>query len=132
MSRTCVLCDDCLKIAFLMQNSSWTEHKSCGTSSLLSMTPTKPQQWLQVVGHAGLWCFLLKKNVGTTNLIWLFNSFLFSGREFSHWELWHAAEEVLRGGTTVLPEADEGRFEAFCSSLPRCGAAGRAGLQHDG
>ncbi|XP_035482917.1 inositol-trisphosphate 3-kinase C isoform X3 [Scophthalmus maximus] len=29
------------------------KHKSCGTSSLVPMTPKKPQQWLQVVGHAG-------------------------------------------------------------------------------
>lgn len=25
------------------------------------MTPIKPQQWLQVVGHAGVWCFLPRK-----------------------------------------------------------------------
>lgn len=37
-----------------MQNSAWKKHKSCGTSSLFPMTPKKPQQWLQVVGHAGL------------------------------------------------------------------------------
>uniref|UniRef100_A0A673AET6 Kinase n=1 Tax=Sphaeramia orbicularis TaxID=375764 RepID=A0A673AET6_9TELE len=34
-----------------MQNSAWK--KSHGTSPILSMTPKKPQQWLQVVGHAG-------------------------------------------------------------------------------
>lgn len=95
------------------------------------MTPTKPQQWLQVVGHAGVWGFLLKKYWHNT-FDTAFSQFYFSGREFSHWELWHAAEEVLRGGATVLPEADERLFEAFCSSLPRCGAARRAGLQHDG
>uniref|UniRef100_A0A3Q3WM39 Kinase n=1 Tax=Mola mola TaxID=94237 RepID=A0A3Q3WM39_MOLML len=38
---------------FLMQNSPWKKPKSCVTSSLLPNTPTKPQQWLQVVGHAG-------------------------------------------------------------------------------
>eukprot|EP00064_Thunnus_orientalis_P003360 superscaffoldBa00000270_g3369 len=38
-----------------MQNSAWKKHKNCGTSSLLPMTPKNPQQWLQVVGHAG--CF---------------------------------------------------------------------------
>lgn len=36
-----------------MQNSTWKKHTSCGTASLLPMTPKKPQQWLQVVGHAG-------------------------------------------------------------------------------
>ncbi|XP_062288659.1 inositol-trisphosphate 3-kinase C [Scomber scombrus] len=35
------------------ENSAWKKHKSCGTSSLLPMTPKNPQQWLQVVGHAG-------------------------------------------------------------------------------
>ncbi|XP_010769478.1 inositol-trisphosphate 3-kinase C-like [Notothenia coriiceps] len=35
------------------ENSKWKNHKSCGTTSLLPMTPKKPQQWLQVVGHAG-------------------------------------------------------------------------------
>ncbi|XP_042286175.1 inositol-trisphosphate 3-kinase C isoform X2 [Thunnus maccoyii] len=37
------------------ENSAWKKHKNCGTSSLLPMTPKNPQQWLQVVGHAG--CF---------------------------------------------------------------------------
>lgn len=32
----------------------------------------------------------------------------------------------------MLPQVDGGLFEALCSSIPRCGAAGRAGLQHDG
>nr|XP_046267267.1 inositol-trisphosphate 3-kinase C isoform X3 [Scatophagus argus] len=36
-----------------MQNSAWKKHRSCGTSYLLPMTPKNPQQWLQVVGHAG-------------------------------------------------------------------------------
>ncbi|KAM3602028.1 uncharacterized protein V6R79_023274 [Siganus canaliculatus] len=35
------------------ENSAWKQHKNCGTSSLLPMTPKKPQEWLQVVGHAG-------------------------------------------------------------------------------
>ncbi|XP_073336087.1 inositol-trisphosphate 3-kinase C [Pagrus major] len=32
------------------ENSAWKKHK---TSSLLPMSPKTPQQWLQVVGHAG-------------------------------------------------------------------------------
>lgn len=36
-----------------MQNSEWDKHSS-KTSSYFPMTPKKPQQWLQVVGHAGL------------------------------------------------------------------------------
>ncbi|KAM3869277.1 inositol-trisphosphate 3-kinase C [Diretmus argenteus] len=34
-------------------SAAWKKHKSRGTSSPLSMPPKKPQQWLQVVGHAG-------------------------------------------------------------------------------
>uniref|UniRef100_A0A667WN63 Kinase n=1 Tax=Myripristis murdjan TaxID=586833 RepID=A0A667WN63_9TELE len=34
-------------------SSAWNEHKNRGTSSPLSMPSKKPQQWLQVVGHAG-------------------------------------------------------------------------------
>ncbi|KAM8898594.1 inositol-trisphosphate 3-kinase C isoform 2-T2 [Spinachia spinachia] len=35
------------------ESSAWKKQKSCGTSSLLPMTPKKPHQWMQVVGHAG-------------------------------------------------------------------------------
>ncbi|XP_041657555.1 inositol-trisphosphate 3-kinase C [Cheilinus undulatus] len=35
------------------ENSAWTKQQSCGTSAIIPMTPKKPQQWLQVVGHAG-------------------------------------------------------------------------------
>ncbi|XP_071775231.1 inositol-trisphosphate 3-kinase C [Centroberyx gerrardi] len=35
------------------ESSTWKKHRSLGTSSPLSMPPKKPQQWLQVVGHAG-------------------------------------------------------------------------------
>lgn len=53
--NVCVFSNDSLSFFFffLMQNSAWKKHKSCGTS-LLPMTPKKPQQWLQVVGHAGV------------------------------------------------------------------------------
>uniref|UniRef100_UPI0037E74C6C inositol-trisphosphate 3-kinase C isoform X2 n=1 Tax=Semicossyphus pulcher TaxID=241346 RepID=UPI0037E74C6C len=34
-------------------NSAWTKQDICGTSAVIPMTPKKPQQWLQVVGHAG-------------------------------------------------------------------------------
>nr|XP_020485883.1 inositol-trisphosphate 3-kinase C-like isoform X1 [Labrus bergylta] len=35
------------------ENSAWTKQQSCRTSAITPMTPKKPQQWLQVVGHAG-------------------------------------------------------------------------------
>ncbi|KAM4620002.1 inositol-trisphosphate 3-kinase C [Polymixia lowei] len=35
------------------ESTTWKKHKSLGTSSPLSMPPKEPQQWLQVVGHAG-------------------------------------------------------------------------------
>ncbi|XP_034539834.1 inositol-trisphosphate 3-kinase C [Notolabrus celidotus] len=35
------------------ENSAWMKQQSRGTSALIPMTPKKPQQWLQVVGHAG-------------------------------------------------------------------------------
>lgn len=53
--------DSLSPFGFLMQASTWKKHSSCGTSSFFPMTKN-PQQWLQVVGHAGLFplsCTLL-------------------------------------------------------------------------
>ncbi|CAJ1064211.1 inositol-trisphosphate 3-kinase C [Xyrichtys novacula] len=35
------------------ENSAWANQQSQGTTALIPMTPKRPQQWLQVVGHAG-------------------------------------------------------------------------------
>ncbi|XP_056141400.1 inositol-trisphosphate 3-kinase C [Lampris incognitus] len=37
------------------ENATWKKQTRQGTSSPISMSPKKPQEWLQVVGHAG--CF---------------------------------------------------------------------------
>lgn len=53
----CVLEDDWLRSC--MQKSAWKKQALFGTYSLTVMTPKKPQQWLQVVGHAGLFIWPL-------------------------------------------------------------------------
>lgn len=112
------------------------------TRPLLPMSHKKPQQWLQVVGHAGLSVLPYILFPTELNFYWtgvsspsapssILNSASLT-REFSRRGQWSAAEEVFSRGASLLPGADGGHPEALCPSVPWGGTTGREGLQHDG